>query len=333
MKRPFIFLGIPLVLSVGVLLWFWLRVVASNTLQQPVKVTIASGQGINEISKALYDQGAISNTLIFETYVWLLQKEARVQAGVYEVPPAENIVMLTKRLTMGEVSEKENNLTLIEGWTVEQIAGEVERRTNIQSDAFLEATKQVGNDAYLFLNDRPEGASLEGFLFPDTYRVYKQTTPQEILEKCLTNFDQKLTSEMREKIQERGRTIYEIVTMASILEREVKTLEDKKMAADVFWKRLSIGMALQSDATVNYVTGKKTSRASAEDLKIDSPYNTYRTPGLPPGPISNPGSDAMRAALEPTPNDYYYFLTKENGEAVFATDLNEHHQNKEKYLK
>ena len=126
--------------------------------------------------------------------------------------------------------------------------------------------------------------------------------------------------------------MFEVMTLASILEREVQSDVDIRNAADVFLKRIKIGMPLQSDATVNYITGKKTTRPTLEDLAADSLYNTYKYTGLPPGPISNPGMTAIRAAIEPTTNDYYYFITNTAGEAVFARTLEEHQKNIQQYL-
>ena len=184
------------------------------------------------------------------------------------------------------------------------------------------------------LADKPGSASLEGYLFPDTYRVFKGATAEEIIVKMLINFEVKLTSELRTKIASRGATIFETITMASILEREIRHGEDLPVAADVFYKRLESGRKLESDATLNYVlpVGERKSSLTAADLNNPSLYNTYRYGGLPPGPISNPGIKAIEAAITPTVNDYWFFLTTPAGDTVFSKTGEEHLQNRRRYL-
>ena len=137
---------------------------------------------------------------------------------------------------------------------------------------------------------------------------------------------------MREEIKKQGKTIFEVVSLASIIEREVPNDEDKKMIADIFLKRLNIGMALQSDATINFITGKGMTQPTYDDLKIDSLYNSYLYPGLPPGPISNPGLSSIEAVIYPISNNYYFFLTTKEGEVIYSVDYDEHLRNKAKYL-
>jgi UPF0755 protein len=148
----------------------------------------------------------------------------------------------------------------------------------------------------------------------------------------LDNFDKKLTQDLRDEIARQKKTIFEIVTMASILEKEVQTDEDRAMVADIFWRRLKAGMPLQADSTINYITGKSDSRANLTDIQIDSPYNTYKYPGLPVGPIGNPGLSAIKAAIYPKANGYWYFLTTDDGKVIYAKSFDEHKANKAKYL-
>ena len=185
------------------------------------------------------------------------------------------------------------------------------------------------------LSDKPSGASLEGFLFPDTYRVFKGSTSEEIINKMLTNFETKLTLELRSIIANKEATIFQTITMASILEKEIRLSDDLSVAADVFYKRLRVSKPLESDATLNYVlpAALRKSRLSTADLKNSSPYNTYRYQGLPPGPIGNPGMKAIEAAILPQPNNYWFFLTTPDGETIFSKTAEEHIRNKQKYLK
>jgi UPF0755 protein len=147
----------------------------------------------------------------------------------------------------------------------------------------------------------------------------------------LNNFDNKLPPELREEIAKQKKTIFEIITMASVIEKEARG-EDMALISDIFWRRIGEGIALQSDATVNYATGKYETQPSLDDLEIDSPYNTYKYRGLPKGPIGNPGLEAIRAAIYPKANNYWYFLHTKDGQTIYSRNFNEHKANKLKYL-
>lgn len=317
-------------------LWFVSEIFRRNDAIGTDKVIIAQGWGVNEVSRALSDKNVIRSPFVFETLVWLLRAERKLEAGAYRIPEKSSILSIARMIMKGKGSENENALTVIEGWTSDQIADLVEQKTDVSKQDFLDIVLGKTEDdfsSFSFLLDRPPaGLTLEGYLFPDTYRVFTDASALDIVSKLLKNFDRRFSSGMREDARAQGKTIFEIVTTASIIEREVKTSEDKKLAADVFWKRLLKGIPLQSDATVNYATGKAKTRPSGEDLSVDSPYNTYLFKGLPPGPISNPGLDSLLAALYPKKNEFYYFLTKEDGEAVFSKTKEEHDENKRKFL-
>ncbi|MBN2854184.1 endolytic transglycosylase MltG [Patescibacteria group bacterium] len=190
-----------------------------------------------------------------------------------------------------------------------------------------------------FLKSKPENLSLEGYLFPDTYRVFASSSPEEIVYRLLNNFDKKLSQEMRAEIKRQGKTIHEIITMASIIEKEAPILnqtnaQDAKIISGIFWNRLKIGMALQTDATLSYIFEDKKPAHSGAELKVESPYNSYLYRGLPPGPIANPGLIAIEAAIYPAQTDYFYFLTPLDGAQVYyAKTYQEHLNNKYKYLK
>ena len=183
-----------------------------------------------------------------------------------------------------------------------------------------------------FLIDRPKGASLEGYLYPDTYRVYKQTDLEAIVEKMLNNFDAKLTTEMRDEIKKQKKTIFEVLTLASIVEKEMYGYENRRVVAGIFYNRLKVGMPLQSDVTVNYITKKGTTRPSLDDTHIDNPYNTYVNKGLPPGPVCNPSIEAIKAVIYPADTDYMYFLTNEKEQIIFSKTYEEHLRNINKHL-
>jgi UPF0755 protein len=180
---------------------------------------------------------------------------------------------------------------------------------------------------------------LEGYLYPDTYRVFASSTPEEIITKMLSNFDKKLTPQMREDIAASGHTINQIVTMASIIEKEAPISyqtgdnRDARIISGIFWRRLKNDQPLQSCATLAYVLGVDKKQYSGTDTQVNSPYNTYVNRGLPPGPISNPGILAIEAAIYPLASDYNYFLTPSGSQKiVYAATYEEHLRNKEKYL-
>jgi len=229
----------------------------------------------------------------------------------------------------------EQTITIIEGWRMEEIARYLEEQGLVTQVAIFSTVKNPSSELlakYDFLQDKPAKSSLEGYLFPDTYRVFKNTSAEEVIGKMLDNFGSKLSPELLVKIKASGQSIFQIITLASIVEKEVRTPEDMKMVADVFLKRLKEGIALRSDATINYITGKGLVQPSLADTQVDNLYNTYLYPGLPPGPIASPGLNAIKATIEPTPNPYYYFLTTKDGQVIYSKTYEEHLQNKRKYL-
>jgi UPF0755 protein len=186
---------------------------------------------------------------------------------------------------------------------------------------------------YPCLKVRTAGTSLEGYLFPDTYSLFPDATAASVTKKLLDNFGRHMTSEVMTAVSASQREFRDVIIMASILEREVQTPADRRLVADLFWRRLAKGMRLQADSTVNYVTGGRDPSISGSDLALESPYNSYRYEGLPPGPIGNPGLDAIMAAVQSTPNDYWYFLTDADSAVHYAKTYDEHLANKAKYLR
>jgi len=239
-------------------------------------------------------------------------------------------------------------LTFIEGWTLRDYADYLKQQgviTNNQEffDAVGEPAVDYRHDRlpvaldflapFSFLQDKPEYATLEGYLFPDTYFFVKGTAIENLVKKMLNNFEGKLTAEMRAEIKKQNKTIFEIVTVASLAEAEAQTTEDRALVADIIYRRLASGMPLQLDSTVNYVTGEKNPAISLTQQKIDSPYNTYKYKNLPLGPISNPSLDSLQAAIYPQKNNYWFFLTGTDGRMHYAKNLAGHQANMVKYLK
>lgn len=255
-----------------------------------------------------------------------------------------------RRVEALQKKAEEVKVTVIEGWTLEQMAEKFEESEMFSAKDFLKAAENFDTSEYPLVY-KPSMTSLEGYLFADTYRFAKGSTPEEVIGKMLENFSKRVTSLGVTQDQEQftiagyedlqlvggdnepGVSLYDIITLASIIEREsggkgpMSLADERALVAGVFYNRLLIGQGLESDATVNYITGKNTPGVSISDTEINSPYNTYRYAGLPPGPIGSPSLGSIQAALRPTKSDFYYFLHRQpSGEVVFSKTFSEHTQ-------
>jgi UPF0755 protein len=300
--------------------------------------TIEKGQTAKEIAFNLKKDNLIKDPYIFIFYAIISNKYRKIQAGEYLLSSQMETSKIISLLTNGETAKEK--LTIIEGWDLRDIAQYLKNKNIASEEEFYAITgnptgesKSVNTNNYSLLSDKPSDLSLEGYLFPDTYYIDKTDDLESIVNKMLTNFGSKLTLDLKSEIKRQNKTIFEIITMASIIEKEVKTPEDKKIVSGILWKRIDEGMRLQVDATVLYAMGEKNSKVYTKNTQIDSPYNTYRIDGLPLGPISNPGIDSIIAAIYPDKTDYYYYLSAPNGETIWAKTLQEHNNNKIKYLK
>lgn len=276
--------------------------------------TIEQGQSLQSITNALYESHIIKSPFAFRTHVIIAGGEKKVKAGDYLLDTKEGPADLAYRFVHGEYHLVVTKITIPEGWNVFQI-GDYLQKTLINFDkaSFLKLSK-----------------SHEGYLFPDTYFVSPAISPARIIERMQNNFLLK-----KEGITGLATTTYafkDIVIMASILEEEARTTESRRIIAGILWKRLKLGMPLQVDSTFSYINGKNTYELTLSDLQIDSPYNTYRYKGLPPGPIGNPGIDAIESAMNPTVTKYLYFLSSRSGKMYYATTFEQHKRNKELYL-
>lgn len=316
---------------------------------KPAVFEVQKGETMVSVGRRLEAQSIISSSTAFRLYLFL-HPSLVVQAGSFDLDSSLSLREIAERLSSGKGLANEVQLTLAEGDTAKDYAGELKAAGVAGADGFLAAVQNFSKAAdYPVLADKPAGAGLEGYLFPDTYRFSKEASASGIVEKLLSNFNAKLSSGLLAKIAAGHRTVFDVVRLASIVEGEVgrnvaagtklseadmeRIQEERKLVAGVFYNRLKLSMPLQSDATLAYATGVKKFRLSGADIKLSSPYNTYSHPGLPPGPINNPGLNSILAAVEPAATDYLYFLSKPDGEAVFAKTLEEHNANKAKYLK
>jgi UPF0755 protein len=305
-----------------------------------VELTINSGESVKVVGQKLAAARIIKSAFYFQVYLRLHHLESKIKAGKYYLSPKQSIEIISKLLTSGDVVDREKDIKIIEGWKLDDISKYLATNKIAAASDFATIEKMRLGQWNLnfpkpeFLNDAPANASLEGYIFPDTYRIFTDAKAEDIITKALNNFNKKLTPEMRAEIIRQKKTIFEIITMASIIEKEVRSQDDMKIIAGIFWARANTGYPLESCATLAYALGENKKQYSYEDTQIDSPYNTYRNQGLPPGPICNPGLNAIMAAIYPRTSPYHYFLSRpDTGETVFSKTYNEHLQNKAKYLK
>ncbi len=322
----------------GSVVWYNTALTFASRNAAPVEFTIEQGTSTSAIAAGLKSQRLIRSELAFRLYLYK-HKDLAIQAGKYLIVPGTTTRILIAQLTGGKTVSTEVNVLIKEGLSLREANEAIKKQGFLTDDSFLALGKTRIADLpasltkFSFLSDLPAEATLEGYLFPDTYRMFKDFTAEDLAAKMLENFDRKLTAEMRTAISRSGHSLHATVIMASILEKEVRTAEDMKIVSGLFWDRLTVGQALQSCATLAYILGVNKAQYTYEDTQIDSPYNTYRHPGLPPGPVSNPGMRSLAAAISPTKTDYNYFLSRpDTGETVFSKTLEEHNAAKAKYL-
>lgn len=306
---------------------------------------VAPGATVKQISAQLAAQGAIKSDFWFRTLVWARGLQSSFLAGEFELPERASSRAIMALLTQRPQQEIAA-ITLLEGWGMETIAEYFEKRGMFPAEEWLSLTGSIGvfaggdsafaqslEERYSVLAERPQGAPLEGYLFPDTYEVFANATPADIIQKMIAHFDLTVTQDLRNEIAEQGKDFYDVLIMASIIEAEVPHEEDRAIVSDIFWSRLAVGVALQSDATLNYAIKGTRPGLTLSQLAIDSPYNSYKYRGLPPTPIGNPGLSAIRAAVYPADTDYFYFLSTPEGETIFSRTLSEHNAAKARYLR
>ena len=302
-----------------------------NKKGQDINFIIEPGETVSKIAKNLVDAEIIRSALYLKIYIWQEKLEDKLQAGAYILSSKLNTKEIVNILVSGKIVKNEIKITIPEGWTIDNIAEYLEKIGVADKKRFIELASKKIKD-FSFLKSLPHDASLEGYLFPDTYIIFNNASEEDIIVKMLSNLDKKLTYEMQSEIKKQGKSIHEIITMASIIEKEVQTESDMKNVSGIFWNRMRDGMRLESDATLTYALKDKVAAHSYKDLKLDSPYNSYLYPDLPPGPIGNPGIKAIEAAINPAQTSYYFFLTGTSGKTFFAKTYNEHLSNKRKYM-
>jgi len=317
-----------LVISLISLIVFWWQIRTPLNPTDETKIfKVSKGDSAKVIAENLKDAGLIKNPFLFRLYIFLALSQYSLKPGEYEFSSKMSIRDIGDTLVLGGVNEV--IITIPEGFNLKQIEDRLVGAGLTKRNELM--NYKFSKDAPPILSDKPESASLEGYLFPDTYRFFKDATLSDVVSKMIDNLSNKLTPDLKTAIRDSSYSTYEILTMASLIEKEISKDSDRSIVAGILWKRLKAGVSLQVDATLVYITGLNEIREA--DKKIDSRYNTYLYRGLPKGPIANPGLSAIKAAIFPETSPYWYYLSAKDGTTIFSKTLEEHNRNKAIYLK
>lgn len=307
----------------AVLIWSWLQPVQPGQ-SELTRFTIPKGQSITKIADRLADAGLIKQPLAFRVWVKIQGLSQSIQAGSFELSPGMTLPEVTQKLTEGT---DDIWITMIEGWRVEEVAQMLARQelADFDETEFLDLAKPY-----------------EGQLFPDTYLIPRLSDAESILDLLLTTYEKRVTQGLADELSQaetQGRSAEQILVMASILEREAQGLDDMRHVAGILYHRLELGMPLQADATLQYVKGYNSAQddwwvpPTAADKQLQSPFNTYLNPGLPPRPIASPGLEAIEAALTPLDTNHLFYIHDRQGNIHYAVDIDGHNANVAKYLR
>ncbi len=360
MKKLFL---IILILCLVIFVWFFISEIYTAEAQKIDKVIfeVKQGESVGELADRLKDEQIIRSAWLFKKYLVYKGLDKKVNYGEFEVQLPITMARVAQALSQPGMSEEE--ITIIPGWTIHDVAvyfssqgampavrqGPISDGENQGKFQEEEITQYVGLPAVNYkvsnlfapkidydlkiLRDKPWYVSYEGYLAPETYRIYKNSSIVDIVKILLNQREKEITTEMWEDIEKSGHSFFDILTMASVLEQEVRSVEDRKKVADIFWRRYKMNWALQADSTVHYAVGKSGDVfTTAEDRDSNSPWNTYKYHGLPMGPICNPSLESINAVLYPEANDYWYFLTDSDWVVHYAKDLEGHNENRVRYL-
>lgn len=300
-------------------------------------VTIADGESARKIAEELQEAGVIQSARLFRVLVAFMGIENELLAGSYEFDKGMTTLAVIHRIHTGVTAPL--MVTIPEGLRAEEIADLLQGKGVVSKADFLSALKEDYSKSFL-----PEDAgarNLQGYLFPATYGFSRSTTGHQAVQQMLDAFEKQVVAEVQPQLETTGLTLDQVITLASIVEREAVKPEERPLIASVYLNRMKVGIPLQADPTVQFALandpqsvatyGYWKKELSLADLEIDSPYNTYKNAGLPPGPIACPGLDSIRAVLRPAQTSYLFFVAKDDGSHVFAETLEEHLRNVQLY--
>jgi len=329
-KRLALFVLILIVLAATAAIWIYTGVDRPYKGYEAAEqyVEVPPGAGPSSIGRRLVDAGVVRDVTSFRAAVWLSRQGRRLQAGEYRFDHPLSARQVIDKIARGEVYVRP--ITFPEGLTIKQMAALYESKGFGTADAFIQAAK----NAALIRELDPQAPDLEGYLFPNTYTLPRKATADQLIARMVGEFEKALTPEIRANASARGLGVRELVTLASIVEKETGNSAERPLVAAVYSNRLKIGMGLQCDPTVIYALeriGQYNGNLTRENLRFDSPYNTYRYAGLPPGPIASPGRASLAAAASPADAPYIYFVSRNDGSHAFATTLDEHNRNVQQF--
>lgn len=330
---------IILILSGAALVVLWyqvsLRPMDANS-DTRVKITVPSGSSVEQIANLLANEELIRSTTAFMWHVRFSGNSANLQAGSFILQPSMSTVEIVQALQAGKTEEI--SMTIPEGYTLTQIDTLLAKNALIEPGEIVSCAQTCDFTSFEFLPESAglaeRGGQLEGYLFPDTYFVaVHDFHPKFFLERLMTTFRKKIVETYAEEIEASGRSLHELVTMASLVEEETRTNEERPIVAGIMWKRYDDGRGLGIDATVRYILNKPTEAITVADLNTNSPYNTRKFRGLPPGPISTISDKSFAATLQPAVSKYWYYLHAPDGQIHYAVTNEEHNINKYRYLR
>ena len=316
---------------------FWLQI--KKPLSSSTEVTVfkvLKGESAEAIAEHLQDSGLIKRPFLFRLYVFLSLRQYSLKSGEYQLSPLMSIRDIADTIALGGTNEI--LVTIPPGFNLKQVEDRLVGAGLAKKNELI--NYKFSDNPPPLLSDKPNSVSLEGYLFPDTYRFFSaqggsasggKDSLSDIVGKMISNLDGKLAPDLKIAIKNSYHSTYEILTMASLIEKEVTSDADREIVSGILWKRLKAKIPLQVDATLVYITGRK--EISGTDKKINSSYNTYFYRGLPKGPIANPGLSAIKAAIFPKSSPYWYYLSAKDGRTIFSVTLAEHNRNKALYLK
>ncbi len=300
----------------------------SNT--EEILVTVRSGATTTSIGKLLLEEELIQSEWAFKLTSKEMDVDGKMKAGDYMLSKSMPLEDIINKLVNGEVYVNTFTFTIPEGFEIRQIVDRLESEALIDRETFMNELENGVFD-FSFLEELEERNNFEGYLFPDTYEMKVGSSEHDIINRMLSRFNQVFEEKYYSKMEELNLTMNELITLASVVEREAQAKEEFPLVSSVFHNRIDQNMLLQSCATVQYVLGERKARLTYADIEVDSPYNTYVNAGLPPAPIASPGKLAIESALYPEESEFLYFVVKKggNGTHVFSKTLNEHNRAKE----
>ncbi len=305
-----------------------------KTSEDIITTTITEGSGTAAIASILEENSLIEKPKVFRILSKLYGYDGTYKAGSYGFSRSMSMKQIMRMISDGETLS--HSFTVIEGQTVEKIAQNLDEAGVVSYDEFMHEAQYGDFSTYDFLSGNERSMyRLEGFLYPDTYSFEEGTDARTVIESMLDHFKEVMTADIIEQVKASGHSLRDIITTASIIEREAGIASDMPLVSSVIYNRLDKGMALQMDSVISYILQEDKVNLTYSDIAVESDYNPYKNTGLPPGPICSPGIDAIKAAISPADTDYLYFVVSEklDGSAAFSSDYNQFLKDKEAYYK